>query len=167
MNQSNKMKKLISLSVFLVFFGINQLAVQAQNNTSIQATALVLESLTVTAGNPLNFGQVLLDQTSAIDENNANSGTVNIIGTSGALVDASINFPAILTKTDDNSQTISIDTPAVFLNDGTNINNLNNINNPSFQLTGNDNLIFTGSIEPSNIAPGAYEATIDVTITYQ
>ena len=57
MNQSNKMKKLIFLSVFLVFFGINQTDLFAQTNVAAEAT--VVAPLNVTADQTLSFGQVV------------------------------------------------------------------------------------------------------------
>ena len=166
MNQSNKMKKLISLSVFLVFFGINQTDLYAQNSAqnNITASALVLGSIEVNTGKDLDFGQILQGETSTVTF--ANAGTVNIVGTEDASVDAEIDFPDVLTHTD--GSTLAVNNRQVFFNSTASLLDVST-GDTNFPLTlgsGTDVLHFIGSVNPTSGPTGEYTATINVTVTY-
>ena len=163
------MKKLISLSVFLVFFGINQTELYAQ--TDVTAEATVVAPLIVAADQPLQFGQVVSGTTKSVNDA-SNAGRASISGTNGANVivtlttipttldDAGGNsFPInnIVASSSDNTTTLGSD----FASSGQGATQPVTLASPSY-------IFFRGdAVPPGGQTPGDYTATITITVDYQ
>ena len=74
----------------LALLAVSAAAARAQNNAGINVTASVQQPITVTAGNPLAFGNVFPGVAATVGVASANAGTFSVAGQGSAVV--SMNF---------------------------------------------------------------------------
>jgi len=168
------MKKLISLSVFLLFFGINQTDIYAQNsgNANVRATANVVASLNVLNDGDLDFGQVAQGTSSTVAVGDANAGRVIITGESGVSVDVNLTATGNINELTNGSEQITITSFAVSSDEdpsGDNADPLLNATTTSASLdldAATMYLFFTGEIAVGSQGSGEYSNDYTVTVTY-
>ncbi len=171
MKKSFKMKKLISLSVFLVLIAFTNTTLRAQNNANVLATAEVVVALNVQNVQNLEFGQVLQGDTSEL-LTAGNAGQISIQGSGDASVDVLLDaVPTALTGPGAdipiNGLTISSSDVANSL--GTDFTNSaqGDVEQLVLSATGNKFVFFRGSITPAGTqTAGSYSETFTITVNY-
>ena len=137
------------------------------------ATAEVLETLTLTAVNDLNFGQIAANSGGTVTVN-ANSS----VSSTGSLISTGTRAPATFDVTGTANTTVGVTLPAAAVNltrtGGTETMSLAGFNsnpNGAFQLnatTGVGTFEVGGTLHvASGQAPGTYSGTFDVSVEYQ
>lgn len=165
------MKKLISLSVFLLLIAFTNTTLLAQNAADVNATAEVVVPLNVQNVQNLEFGQVLQGDTSDL-LNDSNAGQISIQGSADASVDVQLTaIPTALTGPGAdipiNGLTISSSDVANSL--GTDFTNSaqGDVEQLVLSATGNKFVFFRGSITPAtDQTAGTYRETFTITVNY-
>jgi len=169
------MNKLIYLSVFFVFLGINHTILHAQNsgNANVEATANVITALNVQNDGDLDFGQVAQGTTSTVSIGDVNQGRVVITGEAGVSVDVGLTATGTINELSNGAEQITITnfdissadnpggaSPSSLLDASTTSANLNLSASTMY-------LFFTGEISASPTqGTGTYSNDYTVTVTY-
>jgi hypothetical protein len=153
----------------LALLAVSAAAARAQNNAGINVTASVQQPITVTAGNPLAFGNVFPGVAATVGVASANAGTFSVAGQGSAVVSMNFVLPTNLTS------------GGVNLPIGTWTGNWNTTNSPtgtsftpsasgsSATLSGTGTIyVFVGAtVTPAvNQAAGSYAGTVSMTVIY-
>lgn len=165
------MKRLLQITLItFVIAGLTTVAsAQQSDNDNIQANATVIAQLDVTAGSPLNFGDVTPGISSSVAY--GSGGSFSISGGGGASVILDFTLPTNLTS-GGNNLPISFSTTDANWEDGTtsNGNNVFDPNSPetiTFPSDGDMSVFIGGTVTPDNTqAAGTYSGTIVLTATY-
>jgi hypothetical protein len=88
-------RKMVALVGFVV---AGATALPAQNNASINVTASVQQPITVTAGNPLAFGNVFPGKPATVAVSSASAGTFSVAGQASTPVSMTFVLPTNLTS---------------------------------------------------------------------
>ncbi|MDT8342051.1 MAG: DUF4402 domain-containing protein [Longimicrobiales bacterium] len=143
-------------------------ALAAQANANIQATANVLTPLTVTAGNPLAFGDVFPGVAKTIAPVDAGVGSFGIVGETGAEV--TLNFGTLPTQLSSGANTLPISFPSGSAAHGDGAADVTFDPNSveTTNLIGTALSVFIGgTVTPAVAQPaGAYSGNITLTVAY-
>lgn len=165
------MKKLISLSVFLLLIAFTNTTLLAQNAADVTATAEVVVPLEVTNQQNLEFGQVLQDDTRDLVTAD-NAGRIRIGGSEDASIDVELTaIPTALTGigVPIPIANFAISSSADAGNLGTDFSTFTQGDIQPLTLTGTSELFvfFRGSITPAtDQAAGTYNETFTITVNY-
>ena len=166
------MKRLLQITLItFIIAGLTTVAsAQGQSdNDNIQANATVIAQLDVSAGSPLNFGNVTPGILSSVPY--GSGGSFNISGGGGASVILDFTLPTNLTS-GGNNLPISFSTTDANWEDGATSNG-NNVFDPNasetitFPSDGDMSVFIGGTVDPDGAqAAGTYTGTIVLTATY-
>lgn len=164
------MKKLISLSVFLVLIAFTNTTLWAQS-ADVTATAEVVVPLVVENVQNLEFGQVLQSDTkNLLDVGNA--GQISIKGSTEASVDVELTaIPTALTGPGDDIpiNSFAISSSDLVSNLGVDFTNSTEgaVEQLVLSTTGDKFVFFRGSITPAGTqTAGSYSETFTITVNY-
>lgn len=167
-------KKLFSLFVTLLFMPFIAMA-QGQDDSSIEVTARVMETLTVIAVNDLDFGDVLQGVNKTINPDAAEAGRFDVSGEAGSEIDITFTLPTELELETDPSQVMVISfssTSGIYntTNDAGAGNSFNPADGATAMINSGSGELYVfigGMIEPTvSQFPGNYEGTITLTVEY-
>ncbi len=165
-----------NLLITLITLFLLPFAIQAQgvDDDDIDVLARVLETLTVTAVNDLDFGDVIQNQNKTVNPEDAEAGSFFINGEPGSEVELSFALPSVL-DLDGGPETMDI----TFSSTSARHNTVDDASagsafDPSvgattpINATNGELYVYIGATaEPTPTqAPGNYEATITLTVEY-
>lgn len=148
---------------------------QGQGSADIDVLATVLETLTVTAVNDLEFGDVVQGQSSTVSPEDAEAGSFFVNGEAGSEVDVTFSLPSVLEQTFDPSLTMDIDfSPTSARHNTSDDASAGTSFDPdtgattSLDFANGELFVYIGgTIDPTPTQePGNYEGTITLTIEY-
>jgi hypothetical protein len=153
----------------LALVAVGAVAAEAQNNASINATATVQQPITVTAGNPLAFGNVFPGVPSTVTVASANAGSFTVAGQAGAGVLMTFVLPTNLTSGGNNLPIGTWTGNWNTTNVSTGTSFTPSASNTAATLSGTGAVyVFLGAtVTPAvNQVAGSYAGTVSMTVIY-
>lgn len=142
---------------------------QAQNNASDNVTASVQQPITVTAGNPLAFGNVFPGKAATVAVTSASAGTFTVAGQASTPVSLTFALPANLTFGANNLPiaTWTGNWNAVNSPTGTSFTPSASATAATLSVAGALHVFVGATVTPAvNQAAGSYTGTASMTVTY-
>ena len=160
-------KRVTLLTLALV--AVSAVAASAQNNASINVTASVQQPITVTAGNPLAFGNVFPGKAATVAVASASAGTFSVAGQATTPVSMTFVLPTNLTSGANNLPigTWTGDWNTTNSPTGTGFTPSASASAATLSGTGAMYVFIGATVTPAvNQVAGSYAGTVSMTVTY-